>query len=279
MPSHFLIVGSETAEQQAARRAALGASSAERYAETLRSLEPGCACDTVSCVEDEDTPDADGLKRFDAVFFPGSPIQMHDDTAETQAAATFMRTVFASGVPAFGSCAGLQIAVAAAGGRVEPRPPGMEAAFVRGIVATEAGRRHPLLRGRPVSWDAPAMHLSEVSSLPDGAVVLASSKATPVQAAEIRHGRGLFWGVQYHPELGLGDIAATLRRQAGDLVEQGLAKDQASAERYADHVGALGLEPGRRDLAWQLGVDEEVTDPARRTTELRNFIDARVRGR
>lgn len=272
MHSKFLVVGSETAEQRDARRRTAGASSAEVYAQTLRTLFPDCACDEISCVEDAPTPDIEGLKAFDAVFFAGSPIQMHDDTPETRAAAEFMRTVFDAGVPAFGSCAGLQIAVVAAGGAVKPRRSGMEAAFVRGIVATDAGRGHPLLRGRPVSWDALAMHMSEVDSLPDGAVVLASTKHTPVQAIEIRHGDGVFWGVQYHPEVALNDIAASLRSQTGELIEQGLVADRTAAETFADNVEALGADPSRQDLAWQLGVDEEVVDTSHRTVELRNFV-------
>ena len=45
-------------------------------------------------------------------------------------------------------------------------------------------------------------------------------------------------------------------------------------ETYADQVDALHREPERRDLAWRLGLDEEVTDEAKRLTELRNFIEA-----
>ena len=46
---------------------------------------------------------------------------------------------------------------------------------------------------------------------------------TPVEAAEIRHGNGVFWGVQYHPEITLAEVAASLRRQASDLIDAGLA--------------------------------------------------------
>ncbi|RJK99935.1 hypothetical protein D3P06_14120 [Paracoccus aestuarii] len=58
----------------------------------------------------------------------GSPIQMHRDGAEARAAARFMTRVFEAGVPAFGSCAELQIAAVAAGGRTGPRSPGAEVA-------------------------------------------------------------------------------------------------------------------------------------------------------
>lgn len=273
MPFHFLVIASETASQRDARRADVGAASDETYADTLRSLEPGARIDRVSCVDGAVRPGVERLQDYDAVFFPGSPIAMHADTPDARSAAACMRDVFEAGVPAFGSCAGVQIAAVAAGGASKPRQPRMEAAFARGIVATEAGRDHPLLRGRPLTWDAPAMHSDEVSRLPDGAVVLARTKTTPVQAVEIRHGNGVFWGVQYHPELTLAEIAAALRRQADELVGEGLAADPEAVGAYADSIEALDREPGRRDLAWRLGLDEEITDPARRGIELRNFID------
>lgn len=86
-----------------------------------------------------------------------------------------MRSVFASGTPSFGSCAGLQLAVAAAGGTVRKMPARMAAGIARRITATEAGRDHPLLAGRPPAWDAPAVHGDEVESLPADATLLASN--------------------------------------------------------------------------------------------------------
>ena len=48
-------------------------------------------------------------------------------------------------------------------------------------------------------------------------------------------------------------------------------------EQHAELIDALHQEPGRRDLAWRLGLDEQVTDPGRRQTELRNFIELAVK--
>ncbi len=149
---------------------------------------------------------------------------------------------------------------------------------MRAIVATEAGRTHPMLAGRPLAWDAPAMHSDEVGALPDGATILAGTRTTPVQAVEIRRGEATFWGVQYHPELSLAEIAAALRRQADDLLEQRLVADRDALEAHAGRIDALDAEPERRDLAWQLGLDREVTEPGRRMREIANFI-AHARGR
>ena len=162
----------------------------------------------------------------------------------------------------------------AAGGATGPRQPGIEAALARNILTTDDGRDHPMLAGRPPVWTAPAMHSSVVTTLPPGARVLALNADTPVEAAEIRHGNGVFWGVQYHPEITLAEVAASLRRQASDLVDAGLAASIKAVEDHADRLQALSDDPARTDLAWQLGVDDQVTDTANRMREIGNFLSA-----
>ncbi len=144
-----------------------------------------------------------------------------------------MRGVFASGTPAFGSCAGLQVATVAAGGSVRPSRRGREAGFARRITPTEAGRDHGLLVGRPAAFDAPAFHSDEVETLPEKSTLLACNAVTQVQAVEIKHGAGVFWGAQYHPELDLYEVAGALRRQADELVEEGFAGTHEALEEHA----------------------------------------------
>jgi GMP synthase (glutamine-hydrolysing) len=222
-------------------------------------------------------PDGAALEGYDGVFLTGSPLHLYQDTPETRRQVAFMRAVFESGTPSFGSCAGLQVATVAAGGSVRPSRNGREAAFARRIAPTEAGRSHPLLHGRPPAFDAPAVHGDEVETLPPDASLLASNPVTAVQAAEIRWNGGVFWGVQYHPEIGLDEVAGALRRQADSLIDEGLARSRPDLEAHADRIDALHREPERRDLAWGLGLDEEVTDPDRRRRELRNFIERLAR--
>ncbi|GJE74233.1 hypothetical protein ACFQWF_20680 [Methylorubrum suomiense] len=61
------------------------------------------------------------------------------------------------------------------------------------------------------------------------------------------------------------------------MVEAGLARGEDDVEAYALQVDALHREPNRRDLAWRLGLDEQVTDERLRLAEMRNFIGALVR--
>jgi GMP synthase (glutamine-hydrolysing) len=273
-PMHFLIAESETSDARERRRANVGRSSGESYADTLRAIAPGALCDLIQPVDDgAELPDAGGLQAYDAVFLTGSPLHLYKDTTEVRRQIGFMRAVFASGTPSFGSCAGLQVATVAAGGTVRENQCGHEAAFARRITPTAAGLCHKLLAGRPPAYDALAIHSDEVENLPEDATLLATNGVTRVQAAEIRHAGGVFWGVQYHPELPLSEIAGAIRQQGEDLIEQGLARDEAAVEAYAALVEALAHAPTRRDLAWQLGLDQQITDPAARQAELRNFIE------
>lgn len=272
-----LVAESETPEDRAARRDRAGRSSGESYIATLEQMVPGIVAERIAPADDgAPTYTPDQIAAYDGVFLTGSPLHVYEDSPAVRRQIAFMRVVFASGVPAFGSCAGLQVAVAAAGGTVRRIPERLEAGIARRIAPTVAGRDHPLLAGRPACWDAPAIHGDEVESLPEGALLLAGNGVSAVQAAEIRQGDGVFWGVQYHPELSLEEIASALRSQAGDLVEQGLATDEAAVERHADLLAALQDTPDSPALRWQLGVDGEFADTAGRRRELRNFLDTLV---
>ena len=268
----FLIADSETADERERRRANVGRSAGESYAATLSEIAPGSTSDHVAPAdEDAHVHTPDELAAYDAVFLSGSPLHVYDETPETRRQLAFMRAVFASGTPSFGSCAGLQVAVAAAGGRVRPMKE-REAGLARRITATETGRDHPLLAGRAPAWDAPTIHGDEVETLPDSALLLATSGDARVQAVEIRHDGGVFWGVQYHPELSLAEIAAALRRDAEAVVEAGLALTVDQVVEQAALFDALDTRPDRTDLRWRLGVDAEVAEQPRRRTELVNFI-------
>lgn len=269
----FLVVESETPDEREQRRATAGHSAGESMAATLAQLAPGCSVDhaTPSDLNAEPmTPDR--IAGYDAVFLSGSPLHVWQDSPETRAQLAFMRAVFASGTPGFGSCAGLQVAVAAAGGTVRAMPTRQEAGLSRRIVATGAGRDHPLLADRPAVWDAPAIHGDEVETLPPGATLLATSAAVRVQAVEIRHDRGIFWGVQYHPELAPGEIAAALRRQCASLIDSGLARDGTDVEAQAALFDALHDAPDDHAIRWRLGIDAEVAEEPRRRHELIAFL-------
>jgi GMP synthase (glutamine-hydrolysing) len=184
-----------------------------------------------------------------------------------------MRAALDVGLPVFGSCWGVQIAAALAGGCASQNPCGPEYGFARAIMPTQEGRNHPLLAGRPAVWDAPAIHSDAVLAPPPGSRVLAGNRLLGIQALEIRRGNGWFWGTQYHPEHDLSLLGAMLRLSSADIIEAGLAEDEEAVTGYADQVATLsrGGAAATR-IAWQLGLGPEVLEARRRRREICNFL-------
>ena len=142
---------------------------------------------------------------------------------------------------------------------------------------SEAGRAHPLHRDREIAFDAPAIHGDEVVRLPPDATVTAWNAMSQVQAAEIRHDGGVFWGVQYHPEFTLRDLAFILRRYGQTLVDEGFFADLAALESYAAELNTLATDFARTDIAWRLGLGPDILRPELRLREIANWIVGQVR--
>jgi GMP synthase (glutamine-hydrolysing) len=185
--------------------------------------------------------------------------------------------VFDAGTPIFGSCWGLQVLAAAAGGTVRKNPKGRELGFGRSIRLTSAGRAHPMYDGKPAVFDAPTVHLDEVATLAPGMTVLATNAAAEVKAVEIRTpGGAVGWGVQYHPEYALRDIAAIVRRAGARLVDEGFFADETDLQHFAGELVALDRDPANKRLAWRHGIDGAVLDKTMRVKEIANWIEHQV---
>jgi GMP synthase (glutamine-hydrolysing) len=221
-------------------------------------------------------PDGTDIAGYDGVAITGSGLNLWKAERESLVQVDLARAIYDAGVPFFGSCWGLQVAAAAAGGEVKLNPQGREIGIARAIRLTEAGRGHPLHAGRAEVFDAPAIHSDEVAVLPPGGTVTATNELCAVQAAEIRHGAGVFWGVQFHPEYTFAELGGILTRYTPIMVEEGFVRDAEDGAKYIGDLVALDAEPGRRDLAWRLGIAPSVLDPTVRRTELINWLKEQV---
>ena len=97
-----------------------------------------------------------------------------------------------------------------------------------------------------------------------------------VQAAEVKVNGCTAWGVQYHPEYTLADIAASVRRHGKRLIEEKFFNDNDEVLHYSADVRALNEKPHNKPLAWKLGLDATVLDKNVRTREIRNWIHHQV---
>jgi GMP synthase (glutamine-hydrolysing) len=274
----ILVIDGNVAELRARQRTALGYDSGTGYARVLKRIDPSLAVDVLAAADGEVLPEGVALDSYDGAAMTGSALNLYHGGAPVTRQIELARAVFAAGIPFFGSCWGLQVAVAAAGGEVRANPRGREFGFARRILLTDAGREHPLFAGKPAVFEAPTVHRDEIASLPCGAAVLAENEFG-LQAASFAHGRGTFWGVQYHPEYDYLDIAAVAERYGGTLVDEGLFRDAPALAAFTAEMRALEQNPGDTALLWRHGLGPCIRDEALRLRELRNWLEAMVRPR
>ena len=273
----LLVIEGNTARARAKQTEFLGRSYSEGYSDVLRAIVPDAAVDICfPADEGANVPDAAGLDGYDGVAITGSALNAYESKPEIAQQVDLVRTIYETGVPIFGSCWGLQIGALAAGGSVVRSPKGREIGLARKIVLTDAGRDHPMHKGKKLVFDAPAVHTDEVGEKPDGMTVTATNAFSEVQAAEIRHGKSVFWGVQYHPEFTLAEMAAIIRRYGKVLVDEGPFRDLDQLGRHAADLSDLQDDPARTEIAWRLGYDIDVLDPDTRLAEIRNWLERLV---
>jgi GMP synthase (glutamine-hydrolysing) len=275
----FLVVDGNPLDRRTAHLTDYGQIPGDAYGGTLLGIAPAGSTYDICFPADPgaNLPTGAGIADYDGVALTGSSLHLWSRGPEVERQITLAREVFSSRTAFFGSCWGVQMATVAAGGDVRKSPRGRELAFARNIAPTEAGRSHPLLAGRPAAFDAPAIHLDAITTPPPDCIVLAANAHAPVQAAEISHDGGIFWGVQYHPEFTLREVGSILRRIADLTTAEGFSRTPEEARAYADDLMTLDADRRRTDIAWRFGLDAQVLDDRQRLTELRNWIDRQVK--
>jgi len=279
MPApRLLVLEGNTAEGRERQAAAGGVAASEGYAKLLAELWPGATVDICFPADPgANLPDGTGLESYDGIAITGSALHIYNGGPAIAAQIELARSVYRSKTPMFGSCWGLQVATVAAGGTVRRNPLGREIGFARRVRVTEAGLDHPLYEKKPPVFEALTVHLDEVEGLPPKAEVLAMNEHSGVQAAEIHYEGGVAWGVQYHPEYNFRDISAILKRLDGQLVTEGFFASDEDVTQYISDIDQLHQDPTNRRLAWRHGINGAITNKAVRVTELRNWIEQKVK--
>jgi GMP synthase (glutamine-hydrolysing) len=272
----ILVIDGNRAATRAKQVAAGGLASGEGYVEVLKSLHAELQCDIVRPADAPvQLPTGVSLGSYGGVAITGSALNIYDGGAHIERQIELVRAVFDAGVPGFGSCWGLQLAVTAAGGSVRANPLGREFGFGRRIALNAAGRAHPMYNGKPAVFEAVTVHRDDIARLPAGAVELARNDMG-LQAAEIRSGRGVFWGVQYHPEYSFEDLAATALRYGDALVREGPFRDRAERDAFVSELRELQARPDDSWLTWRHGLGPALRDPTIKLAEINNWLSSQV---
>jgi GMP synthase-like glutamine amidotransferase len=155
-----------------------------------------------------ETPES--LAGFDGLLVMGAPISAYDVVDYLAPAKALLREAVSKQVPTLGVCFGAQLLAAANGGRVEPNPEGPElGAYL--VAKRSTAATDPLFRELPIMPDVVQWHWDAITSLPPGAIQLASSVTCENQA--FRLGR-VAWGVQFHIETTPQIVAAWAAQDA-----------------------------------------------------------------
>jgi GMP synthase-like glutamine amidotransferase len=150
-----------------------------------------------------------------------------------------LRKAVRANVPTLGVCLGAQLLAVAHAGTVQPAAAGPEIG-AHLVAKRDLADRDPLFAPLPMLPDVVQWHHDEVTELPLGAVLLATSPKCPNQA--FRVGR-CGWGVQFHIECDTEMIAGWAETNGPVLAALGVTAESVVA----------GVDAIRDDLfeAWQ----------------------------
>lgn len=247
------------------------------YKELLLRHLPGAVCEVWLPSDPGKEEPPSGVETYDGIMWTGCNLTIYDkENASVARQIEFARRAYEAGIPSFGTCWGIQMAVVAAGGEVRANPKGREMGIVRKVRITPEGISHPLYNGKPPVFDGFISHLDEVTTLPPGASLLAVGDFTRVMSLSITHKKGTFWGLQYHVEYDLREMAGLIVAREPKLVPEGFFRDHDDLARHVDRMKALAGDTGRKDLRFQLGIDDDLLDQRIRECEIHNWIHALV---
>ncbi len=144
-------------------------------------------------------PDARQVTEVDAIIIGGSGVySVTQDHPFSAPLTQLVRDTVAAGRPLLGACWGHQFIAKALGGEVITDRERGETG-IQPVTLTNAGSIDPLFHGLPAQFDAAMGHNDRVSTLPPGAVELATSARCPNQCFRIAD-RPVY-GTQFHAEL------------------------------------------------------------------------------
>jgi len=247
------------------------------YEEMLKKYLPEAQCSIWLASDHAAPPDGLGPEHYTGILWPGCNLTIYElDNTRVTRQIEFARKSYEVGTPGFGTCWGIQMAAVAAGGEVRANPRGREMGIGRKIRLTAEGLQHPMFEGKPPVYNGFSSHLDEVTQLPPGGVLLASNDFTHVQAIEVKHAKGTFWGLAYHPEYDLHEVARLIMARAPKLVAEGFFQSHEALVQYVEKLETLHQNPNRKDLRWELDIDDDVLSDQVRQVEFRNWINKLV---
>lgn len=185
------------------------------------------------------------LTDYSGIILGGSPLNVSDEvkSPEQQRIEADLRRLIAQVLevdfPFFGACFGIGVLGTQLGAVVDGTY--SEPVSAPKIELSPEGRQDPLLEGMPQGFHAYVGHKEALTTVPEGAVVLAGSSSCPVQM--FRVGRNVY-ATQFHPELDIEVLTARVYAYLG----HGYI-DPDEAEETLAELGGVDVDPAHHVLA------------------------------
>lgn len=271
---HFLIINGYSQKSREKLSNAHMTCAAVLHNNMVKDYIPGAVCD-IFFVSDDNAkiPLSNDLKKYDGIIWTGCDKTLTDQSdTGLKPQLLLAENILKTSIPCWGTCWGIQVMTVAAGGKVEKNPKPREIGSARKITLTDQGFSHQMYSGKTASFDALASHSDIVTQIPTGAVVLAKNDNTPVQAMAFEYNNTFFWGVQYHPDYNLYEVARLMVVRQKELIAEGFFTGPEDFYTHINRLETLAKDPQRTNLRWQLGIDEDILYDKLRRLEFANWL-------
>lgn len=224
-------------------------------------LHPACLDDYI--------PKGVSLDDFHGIVWTGSLLNIYDLGPAIIRQIELAKELFNKENKIFGSCWGLQVLAAAAGGTVRKNPKGLEAVIANNIIINTKGLNHPMYKNKPKIFDSFCWHYDEIEKLPTDTKVLSSNKMSSIQSMVFTRGKSEIWGVQYHPEFDPKWIAGLMKQRKSLLLKEGIYKN---SKQFNQIYSFLSNIANHEDQKKQLSISNTIINQKIHTLELANWI-------
>ncbi len=233
----LLIAEGNTSEENVNFDAAGCVTQSENFKLHVKNLEPNCEIDIVAPGDDQSISKiVFSLKKYNGIILTGSTLRVNDNTNEIKKHIQFAKKCFENEQKIFAACWGLQITVAAAGGKCRASPNGAHIGIAQDIELTEEGKKHDLYSSKLHKFTTPAFNHDEVVIPPANSILLASDKINKFMALQFNVGKSEIWGLQYHPEIPYDYMIRLIKHRSKGLIDNKIFKDIDEVNSHIDVI-------------------------------------------
>ena len=146
----ILVVEGNTKEENVNFNQAGCVSQSENFSQHIKMHEPDCEVDIIEPADDSSMEKIiSSLKKYNGIILTGSTLRINDDSEEVKKHIEFTRRCFEHTNYIYAACWGLQVSVAAAGGKCRVAPKGANTGIAQDVILTDVVQEQNIISTNP----------------------------------------------------------------------------------------------------------------------------------